>query len=40
MRILPPFSLAPSFDTTLTFNALHFQLDVYFLLFLEDFKQD
>jgi len=34
---LAPISLTPtSFDTTLTFTALHRELDIIFLLFLED----
>jgi hypothetical protein len=41
MRILPQFSFTlASFDTTLAFTALHLQLHDYFLLFLEDYKQD
>jgi hypothetical protein len=38
-HILAPFSLTPtSFDTTSTFIALHFNLDGYPPLFLEDYK--
>ncbi len=38
---LAPFSSTPtSFETTLAFVALHFNLDGYFLFFLEDYELD
>jgi hypothetical protein len=40
-HVLAPFSFTTtSFNTTLIFTALHFELDGYFLLFLENYKPD